>query len=381
MQKSTIWAVFTFLVMVLVTGAIYLYSSGLSLNLKKRELTKSGMIAVKSVPDSAQVYLNGTLTTATNGTITGLKPGTYNLMVIKNGFVQWQKDVEVFEQLATDITAVLVSKTPRLEPLTSEGARAPEISPTLTKIAYFTKNGKDPGVWLLPLAGNIDVNLFKSTTNVILKDTALISFSNGESIEWSPDEKEILVKLKENQYYLANLQDKTFEATTSAQPTKERWMSKVLEKRQIFLDRFSLPKNLNDIAIDSETVWSPDEKKFLYREIEDGVISYKVYDLEKPLPVGEKTNYITFTTKATDPQPKVYWYSDSFHLILVEGDIAGTSKGSIYLIRIDGTNKTEIYNNTLYSDKVFPTPSGDKIVVLTSFKSDAKTDLYATGIR
>ena len=68
-------------------------------------------------------------------------------------------------------------------------------------------------------------------------------------------------------------------------------------------------------------------------------------------------------------------------MIITEGNPDVDKVGIISLIRIDGTNKTEIYNNTLYSDKVFPTPSGDKIVVLTSFKSDAKTDLYATGIR
>jgi hypothetical protein len=106
-----------------------------------------------------------------------------------------------------------------------------------------------------------------------------------------------------------------------------------------------------------------------------------VYNMEKPIPVGEKAENIVFTTKATDPQPKISWYSDSFHLILTDNYTSTTNKGTISLIRIDGTNKTELYNNTLYSDQVFSAPSGDKIIMQTSFKSGDQTDLYTISIR
>ncbi len=373
--------IISFLLVVLVSVGIYLYSTGYRINIKKREITSSGMIAVKSTPDGAQVYLDGILMTATNGTIQNLKPGRYELRVVKNGFVAWTKIVEVFDQLVTDITAVLISKTPRLEPLTSEGARGPSISPSLNKIAYFTKNGKHPGVWVFPLGGSFQVNIFKSSQDAVLKDTDKIIYSNGQSIEWSPDEKEILVKMDETKYILVDLNSPTPQATTTAVPIRKKWNEEVSKKRQIFLDRLELGDEVVKLATDSNTLWSPDEKKFLYKEKEGGLIHFKVYDLEKPLPVGEKTNYTTFSIKEADPEPKVYWYSDSFHLILVGGDIQKEKKGAIYLIRIDGTNKTEVYNNTLYSDMVFPTPSGDKIVILTTYKSDAQTDLYAIGIR
>ncbi|OGC49932.1 hypothetical protein A2716_01060 [candidate division WWE3 bacterium RIFCSPHIGHO2_01_FULL_40_23] len=364
-----------------ITIAIYLYSTGYRVNVKKGEITPTGMIAAKSIPDGAQVYVDGVLTTATNGTVTGIKPGTHKLKVVKNGFVTWEKDIEVFEQLVTDITAVLVSKTPRLEPLTSEGANSPVISPTLTKIAYFTKDGKKPGVWVFPLGGNIQVNLFKTAPDVILEDTAKIIFSNGEYIEWSPDEKELLVKVDENRLFTADLASKVFETTTSAELTRKTWNEKIMEKRSLFLSRLALSDEVNKLALDPETVWSPDEKKFMYKEKDGDFTLYKVYNLEKPLPVGEKTNYTVFSVKNDTPQPKVYWYNDSFHLITVEGDIKKENKGSIYLIRIDGTNKTEVYNNTLYSDIAFSTPYGDKIVILTSFRSNNQTDLYAIGIR
>jgi hypothetical protein len=87
------------------------------------------------------------------------------------------------------------------------------------------------------------------------------------------------------------------------------------------------------------------------------------------------------TLDANSPQPKINWYTDSFHLILVEGNVEEEKKGVVSLIRIDGSNKSEIYNNTLYSDKAFSTPGGDKVIILTSFKSGDQTDLYTVSIR
>lgn len=420
MKKTTIITALSALFLTGVSIAVYMYASGLRID-KEGSITATGMIAVKSVPTGANVYLNGELATATDGNIQSIKPGKYNLKVTKNGFVTWEKEVEVFEQLVTDITALLVSKTPRLEPLTNSGAKAPVISPSLTKIAYFTKDGEKPGVWVYPLGGNLQVNLFKNSPAVVLEDTPKISYSNGESLEWSPDEKEILVTLVDpksiesskqapNQpaqqqiqnhnpklpttqpanpttqnlkrlYFIADIDTKTAEATTSAELTKQSWNKEIAEKRELFLSKFQLDEAILKIANDRATVWSPDEKKFLYQETKDGTITFKVYNLEKPLPVGEKTSYDVLTIKEGEPLPKIYWYTDSFHLILVYGNVETEKKGTVYLVRIDGSNKTELYNNTLYSNVAYATPSGDKIVILAGFKSDAQPDLYAIGLR
>ena len=99
------------------------------------------------------------------------------------------------------------------------------------------------------------------------------------------------------------------------------------------------------------------------------------------MPIGEKTESLVLTTNIEAPQPKIKWYTDSFHLILVEGDIENEKKGTVSLIRIDGSNKTEIYNNTLYSDLAFSSPGGEKVIILTSFKSGGQTDLYTVSIR
>ncbi len=420
MSKTSIITAVSALVLVGATVGVYMYTSGLRID-KKGELKSTGMVAVKSVPNGANVYLNDELTTATDGSVQGLNPGKYNLKVVKNGFTTWEKEIEVFEQLVTDITAVLVSKTPRLEPLTNTGARNPVISPSLTKIAYFTKDGENPGVWVYPLGGNLQVNLFKNSPGVVLEDTAKAIYSNGEAIEWSPDEREILVTLSDSKsmglfsrtalpvakeagatatptptptinplkpavpdvkkFFIVKLDKQVAESTSSAELTRAGWKNDVAQKRELFLSKLQLEDQVTKLANDPGSVWSPDEKKFLYKEEFGDEVVYKVYNLEKPLPVGEKTNYTVFSVKKTEMQPKIYWYSDSFHLILVSGDVEKEKKGTIYLVRIDGTNKVELYNNTLYSDIAYSTPSGDKIVILAGFKSDGQPDLYAIGIR
>ena len=103
--------------------------------------------------------------------------------------------------------------------------------------------------------------------------------------------------------------------------------------------------------------------------------------MEKPLPIGENVETIVFTKSANEQQPTISWYSDSFHLLLTENYNETEHSGVISMIRIDGTNKTEIYSNPLYSPNIYSVPSGDKVIILTSVKSNGQTDLYTVGIR
>ena len=368
-----------------VTTALFLYTSGYRLSKgtdKPVDINKTGMISAKSIPEGASVYLDGVLTTATNDTISGVKPGMHNLKIVRKGFMEWSKDIEVFEQLVTDITAVLVSQSPRLEPLTNTGASGPSISRTLSKLAYFSPDDEKPGIWVIPLTGNTGLNIFRSNSTVAIEDTAYTKYSTGKSIEWSPDEKQLLVQNKNNALYLLDLDTKTAETTTSSQITRQGWEDMLLKERTAIIDKITdLPENIRQLALSVKTVWSPDDKKFLYTVQNGDKLEYRVYNMEKPMPVGEKLETLVFVTNTADVQPKISWYSDSFHLVMVEGNVAVDHKGIISLIRIDGSNKVEIYNNTLYSDSVFSAPGGDKFIILTTFKSGGDTNLYTIAIR
>lgn len=390
-KKHIIQSLVTAMVLLVVTTGLFLYTSGYRLakpvnnsSNNQIQVRRTGMIGAKSIPDGANVYLNGELTTATDDTISNLRPQEkYVLTIRKSGFVEWRKEIEVFPELVTDITAVLVSMTPRLEPLTNTGASHPAMSPSLSKIAFFSSDSEAPGIWVIPLA-NVGLDLFKSNANNILEDTLYNQFSKGTNIEWSPDEKQLLITVPENEldaYYIVNIEGNAAESTESPELLRKSWLEKEIKIRTEVIKAIDLPSDIKQIALREDSLWSPDNKKFLYKLRKNGMIEYRVYNMEKPIPVGEKTQTLVFSTKVTDNQPKISWYADSYHLILTEGDINGTKKGKISLIRIDGTNKTEIYNNSLHSDKVFSSPGGDKLIISTSFTSDDKTNLYTVGIR
>jgi len=376
----------TFLTGVIIVGVttiLFLYTSGYRLNKGKEkpiDLNKTGMVSAKSIPDGATVYLDGKLTTATNDTIPGVTPGIHNLKIVKKGFVEWQKDIEVFEQLVTDMTAVLISQSPRLEPLTNTGAKFPAISHTLTKLAYFSNDDEKPGIWIIPLSGSNALNIFRSNSTIAIQDTKYTKYSLGKSIQWSPDEKQLLIEGL-NSWYLVDLDTNTAQSIASPNATRTSWEDILIKKRTELISKQELPENIKQLAVSPKTMWSPDDKKFLYTVQNGTQLEYKVYNMEKPLPVGEKSESLVFITNINDRQPKISWYSDSFHFILVEGDVEKDQKGTISLIRIDGSNKIEIYNNTLFSDTVYSVPGGDKVIMVTSYKSDGQTNLYTIAIR
>jgi hypothetical protein len=383
-KKNWFQTILTLLVLLGVTTFIFLYTSGFRLHKDKKDnavdLTKTGMISAKSLPEGASVYLDGELVTATNDTISGLEPGVHKLKMVKKGYEEWEKDIEVYEELVTDITAVLVSQSPMFEPLTNTGASNPSVSPSLSQLAYFSKDAQEPGVWIIPINQG-GLNLFRANPSVVLEDTQVSTYSDGKSITWSPNEKQLLVETKDEYYYLVDLETNTAESVTNPQEILQNWQEALKKKREDFVNKLNISDDLTKLALSDNVIWSPDEKKFLFTEQNGDQLAYKVYDLEKPLPVGEKVETTVFTTNVNDPQPEISWYADSFHLILTEGPITEENRGTISLIRIDGTNKVEIYGGSLNSPMVYSVPSGDKIIILTSFKSGDQTDLYTVGIR
>jgi hypothetical protein len=315
LKSSWIQSILTFVTIIGITTSLFLYTAGYRLTRKDDktlDFSQTGMISAKSVPEGASVYLNGILLTATNDTISGIEPGTHNLKISKSGYVTWVKDIEVFPELVTDITSVLISQSPRLEPLTNTGALFPTMSPTLAKLAYFSKDPESSGIRIIPLAQD-GLNLFRSVASTEIPDTARISYSNGKSIEWSPDEKNLLVEDQNGIFYVVDIETKTATITKTPEDIRAAWEVKQNVKRQDFIQKLDVPEEIKTMALDPKTVWSPDGLKFLYTTKNGATLEYHVYNMEQPIPVGEKVENIAFTTNVADPQPQVSWYADSYH--------------------------------------------------------------------
>lgn len=360
--------------LVLATVAAIFFGKGYQINISGRVVDKTGMLVVKSQPDGAKIYLDGEWQSATPNTFSNLRPKTYLLRVEKEGFSSWEKRVNVYPELVTDITAVLVSTTPTLEPLTIGGASHPTYSESTHAVAYTTTASR-AGIWVLPIGRPLPITLFQATPTLVMPDNEDTKYSSSLALTWSPQGDQLLAKLGDRDYRLIDVsQSKELQKTDSPDQILQTWSDYQIKKRVAYLSSQTLTPELAATATASGTLWSPDNRKFMFQKDNgDSNVTVSVHNMEIPIPVDESVDYKTFTVPK-DKMPQLIWYPDSYHFIMKDS-------GSLYLIRVDGTNKTEIYSGAMEDDTFFVTPDGNKVIVSASFRKDAPPELYAVSLR
>ncbi|MDQ5981717.1 MAG: hypothetical protein QG570_474 [Patescibacteria group bacterium] len=402
-MRNLISLVLTLSTLLVITTISVLYSEGWRIknsididNHSSTIMVKTGMLAVRSIPDGGQVYLDETAITATDDTIASLTPKKYKLRVEKEGFETWQKEITVYPELVTDITAVLVSRTPRLEPLTNTNVKAFDLSSSYNDIVYITTNQEDPGVWILPLAGSA-LNILRNSSQPLIVDTTQFTPSLGTNLVWSLDDKQLLVELNPKGYLLydvgTNFTSQTAINTAPKQVADAEIIYKEWEDdwKETFLatqvEQIESTQQVPDIIKsnweNTKDKWSPDERKFVVEipsQNNPTLTDLVIYNAEPTLPIDEQR--LNYTLRDVDLTTTNYsWYSDSYHLILTTNVPGRPDNYSVSLIRIDGTNQTTVYTGYLASNKAHSTPSGDKIIVLTSLKEGNLPNLYGIALR
>lgn len=372
-----------------------LWAQGYALDRQSGRLEKTGMILIKSQPDGAKIFVDGKLTSATNATLATLKPGRHQVHLEKEGYVPWRKNIPVQIALVTEINAVLVPLTPKLLPLTTNGAHAPALTHDGQRLVFFSPQSPTPGLWLLNLNERNLFNLARPLPKLLLADTFSAGYSRGAVLAWSPDDSEILLTMNKQGYYLLDttiLPVRETTATASATPTRKTWQENEEKIRRLLMGKAKLPEVISEIALQEKTLFSPNGQRFLYQKISGQKNEYHVYDLSDPLPVGGRSDYLALTTELKDDL-KVSWYSDNRHLLLFscqqrlnksshESEKEGIcSEGTIEIIEIDGLNRTQIYRGVVAAEDVFPSPNGGELIILTSFNPEAESNLYAISLR
>ncbi|MBM4401911.1 MAG: PEGA domain-containing protein [Candidatus Cloacimonetes bacterium] len=376
MRKRHLLLVFTvFLVLIAATTIIIFIARGYRIDLTKKELTGSGVIAVSSTPNGALIYLDDKPISATNSSITSLKPDTYKIRLEKQGFSSYEKEVVVEKEYVTSIDALLIRSAPELKPLTFTGAFQPTLSPDGQKIIFSTSQKQATGIWLLELTDR-PFNL-TARSNLLIKDTKEEEFSQEEII-WSPDSKKILVSLPgADSGYLFDLTANTLSKEINVEALKSSWQSEEKEATEKLLEGFS--KEIREkIASLPNPIWSPDNTKVFYEKDRD----IFVYDIKpKDLRKNEPEEYKTYQ-KPKDKESSIVWYPDSQHLLILEKESRESESGTIKIIEIDGGNEMQIFSGTIISDYLFPYTNGSKVVILTTFNPESKQyNLYSINLR
>ena len=391
----------TLLVVFVAGSVVFLYARGYRLNSDTGKFSPNGLLVIKSVPDGAQVFINGELKTATNVTLP-LEPNIYDISVRKEGYISWNKRLTIDKEIVTEATAHLFKSVPSLSAITFSGANNPIPSYDLTKIGYLVpptqNNTENQGLWIM------------ETVNLPLgfsRDPRRITDGNlsGSSWVWSPDGREILLTTTRGVFLLdTGIFTSQAQRVNVAEQKSEILASWQEEKNKKNTDQIKkLPEEVREIVQRRTEAleFSPDEEMVLYtasssatiptnlikklpgvstqkevREIEKNK-SY-IYDLKEDKNFliddgdGELIIEGGFSNSAVR---RISWYPSSRNLILAE-------ESKITIMDYDGTNKQVVYSGSFISPHVYPTLSLDRLLILTNLGAGTTAaNLYSLSLK
>lgn len=391
MSKRFLLAVATLVVIGLGAAVAMFLAKGYTFSAREARIVGTGIISVTSVPDGASVYIDGHLATATNTNISQLKPKSYHLKIVKEGFIPWEINVEVAEGLVTEVKATLFPALPTIYPLTFNGVVNTLLSHDGQKLAFAvpmsaeTRTRQKGGVWVWTMTSQpISFNR-GAEPHQLVSSTPTLDFTKA-ALRFSPDSKTLLVTLQEGgvpgesatRNFLLPADRSTSvsdlkDITPMVAATLKEWEDDQKTQNSERVLAIKDPK-IAQVASSSAVVrWSPDETKFIAGSGEEKVKlkGFKVYDLITSVKTDDKNRSSGLSAgqvplgykEYTLPEAYAYyWLPDSRHVILV-------SDGNIAIADFDGTNVAVIYAGPFQDSAVYPWPDSSRLMVVTSFNT------------
>lgn len=350
--------------------AIFL-AKGYRFSTQTGKITGTGIISVTSVPDQASVYLDGHLTTATNAHIDALIPKSYDVKIVKEGYIPWEKKIDVKEGLVNEVKATLFPAIPTVYPLSFNGVYNPTLSYDNNKVVYVVPGTeKKSGIWVWTMADNRTLTFATGAQphQVALPQTGL-DYTKA-TFRWSPDSSQILVTLPDRSLLLNAdaLEDPPRDITAILEPTINSWDAELKTKNST---RIAALKDLDlrkTASASANLEWSPDETKLFYQE------QPKAGESRSSFKVADLAEHKTYDIPAAD---KVSWLYDSKHLILIEkadqsspspaaSVVPSSLTGKISVVEFDGSNQEVLYIGNFDTNSVFPWPDGSRLMMVSS---------------
>jgi hypothetical protein len=210
-QRLTFWA---FVGVFFITASlVLLYAFGYRFNFQRGIFIYTGSISIKSNPQNVDISVDGELIPSQRISIinnailvSGLAPGEHFIKVSASGYLPWFKKAIVQSGLSADFwNVLLVRESASPQKIDGEGS-ALKIFPAPDKNLFAIAKTKNDEFTVDTL--NTDT---MESEQVFSSDQASLS-SDEENIEWSPDNRKLIVPLKrdgEHIYYVVNIKDKT----------------------------------------------------------------------------------------------------------------------------------------------------------------------------
>lgn len=413
-KQILIWlGIMIFLAIGTTLAVLYARGYRLSFGAGEAKVSRTGILNVTSLPQGSQVYIDDHLTAATNDSI-NLAPGRYSIKVAKDGYNDWQKDIEIKEEEVTTANARLFPKSPSLQSISTLGVEEAVMDATGTKLAFkiASESARQNGIYIFDMTERT-LPILQGQGSSQLADDTIDTFSRAE-IAFSPDGKQLLASISavprsqdlqsdidNATYYLLKtdeFNDPPNDITATIFSIRQLWQDQTEAKDRARIK--SLKPNVAAFYEENFDVlsWSPDEKKILYRADDNSEMPvfrqprrignnllYERRDLEENAiyvyDIAEDMNTRVVGPTADicrehDPDCTVTfsWFPDSEHIIYV-------NDGKINIVEDDGANLTTIYAGPFLGHYVFPWPDSSKLVILTDLaNTSVPPTLYTIGL-
>lgn len=394
MSKRFILTIFTLVVVLLGTAIAIFLAKGYRVSPQTGTVAGTGIMSVISIPDQASVYLDDHLSTATDANINSLPPKVYKVRIVKEGFIPWEKDIEVKEGLVSQVKATLFPSIPSIYPLTFNGVENVLVSPDRQRAAYIVP-GKDrkSGIWVWEMTDRpIGFARGREPHQVAAVGNSGYDYTKA-IIRWSPNSSQLLVNLPDRSLLLDSdrLNDPPRDITAILAPTIASWNKDeetgLAEQLQSITDR-----KIRAVASESAYFrWSPDETKILVRDSAAKATPSPKPNNQEQNPEGDElvlSSYKIFDleNKKEYQLPKAYsyeWLADSEHLVMVNPQENQENQFVVSVIEYDGFNKSDIYAGNFNPKSVFVWPDGSRLVIVTSLSTPtaSKPNLFGINLK
>lgn len=396
-NKQHVISSLVFCLLVLVTVGVILYGKGYRFGFEsgKPEFKGTGLLVAKSLPDGAQVFVDGKLKTATDNTI-NLPPGEYSVKIAKAGYFPWEKKIKIDAEVVSTAEALLIPTAPKLESITEVGAINPKIDPTLTKIAYSvsSQSAVKNGIYVYDMKAN-PLILQNSSTQIIDDSSDLFSES---MVSWSPDGKDLIATISSalnpeitNTYLLDTDRGNNppNNVTATLDGVNASWIKLQANKDKANLN--SMPKKMRAMAKENFKIlsFSPDQNKILYEAsrsatlpiiIKPRLIGSNSTPEQRTLTKGQIYVYDTKEDRNYEMDEANFkgaysWFTNNRNIIFVKDK-------ALHMMDFDGTNDVTVYAGPFIENYVFPWPDATRIVVLTNLGNNVITpNLYTISLK
>ncbi|NIM46590.1 MAG: PEGA domain-containing protein [Candidatus Aenigmarchaeota archaeon] len=206
--KVYVFILYVLVFSVFIGAALYIImiAKGYRFDFKNRSIRKTGMIILVSRPSGADIYLNDKKLSKKTGfslfpaKISNLDPGKYKVLVKKEGYKDWQKTIEVKEELVSWANYILLipEKPTKKESIKNIDISNISISPNKRKIAYIIKNN------------NLSILDIQSEESELLKIPQIQNETEILNLDWNLDSTRLLLTIKnvdKTNYLVINTND------------------------------------------------------------------------------------------------------------------------------------------------------------------------------